>query len=36
MTPDKFKQKYGVWIFVVGIVAIFVLLKLIGFPEILY
>lgn len=36
MTLEKFKQKFGVWIFVVSIVAIIVLLKLIGFPEILY
>lgn len=32
---DKFKEKYGVWLFIGGLILIIVFLKLIGFPEIL-
>ena len=35
MKKDKFMEKYGMWLFVGGLVAIFIILKLIGFPEIL-
>lgn len=35
MEKDKFMEKYGVWLFVVGLILFFVFLKLIGFPEIL-
>lgn len=36
MEKQKFSQKYGVWIFLLGIVVFFIVLKLIGFPEIMW
>jgi len=35
MKKDKFLEKYGMWLFVGGLVLFFIILKLIGFPEIL-
>jgi len=35
MKKGRFMEKYGMWLFVGGLVAIFIILKLIGFPEIL-
>lgn len=32
---NKFMNKYGAWVFIVGVVILIVILKLIGFPEIL-
>lgn len=32
---NKFMNKYGAWVFIVGVVLLIVVLKLIGFPEIL-
>jgi hypothetical protein len=36
MEKKKFSQKYGVWFFLLGIVVFFIVLKLIGFPEIMW
>ena len=33
---NKFMNKYGVLFFLGGIIIFFIILKLIGFPEILY
>jgi hypothetical protein len=35
MEKNKFMEKYGMWLFVAGLILIFIFLKLIGFPEIL-
>jgi len=36
MEENKFMNKYGFLVIVVVIIVIFVVLKMIGFPEILY
>lgn len=36
MEENKFMNKYGFLVLVVGIIAIFIVLKLLGFPEFLY
>ncbi len=35
MEKKNFYEKYAMWLFVGGLVLIFIILKLIGFPEIL-
>jgi len=36
MKKFKLSQNWAVWLFFVGIIVLFVILKLIGFPEIMY
>jgi hypothetical protein len=36
MEGNKFMNKYGFLVLIVGVIVIFTILKLIGFPEILY
>ncbi len=36
MEKNKFVNKYGALLYLAGIIIIFIVLKLIGFPEVLY
>jgi len=35
MEKNKFLEKYGAWLFIVGVIVFIIVLKLIGFPGIL-